>query len=473
MLWLCISFPRLPFEALSLDEAALQVVTVEEKRARRILLASEAASEVNIVEGSDYATALALCANIKAVERSPRAERSALDRLAAWAYQWSSFVTLRPADPDSLTEHSMLWLEIAASFTLFGGRAALLKRIESSLKQLGYEYRLGVACTLEGAALLARAKKRVVAVTPEHLRRHLAELPVSLLALDATVLFEIKRAGIRTIRTFIDLPKDALARRFGPKVVDYLDRLLGRASDSRPMFQLPKKYRARSELGAEVTNTEALLFPLKRMLGELQGYLRAVDCGLQRFTLHLKHRQGATRIPIGFSESERRVEQFFAIVCERFERVTLPAPVLEIGLQADRFTAPAVQQTSIFADAQHAEQFHHVFDKIAARLGPDAIRHCKSIADHRPEKAWRLCDAEDASKPVVPNAPRPAWLLAEPRAISTPLTIDGVAERIAGGWWDGDDVERDYFYIRSADGAGCWVFRDLKTDQWFLHGLCG
>src|SRR5215831_16117238 len=125
MLWLCISFPRLPFESLSLDEATLQAVTVEEKRVRRILIASRAATAINIVAGSDYATALTLNANIKAVERSSRAERNALDRLAAWAYQWSSFVTLRPAEPDSLTEHSMLWLEIAASFKLFGGRDAL------------------------------------------------------------------------------------------------------------------------------------------------------------------------------------------------------------------------------------------------------------------------------------------------------------------------------------------------------------
>src|SRR5215831_11791745 len=199
MLWLCISFPRLPFQALSLDEAVLQVVTVEERRARRVLIASKAATEINIAAGSDYATALALCADIKAVERSPRAERNALDRLAAWAYQWSSFVTLRPAEPDSLTKHSMLWLEIAASFKLFGGREALLKSIESELKQLNYEYQLGVACTLEGAALLARAKKRVAVFTPENLRRKIAALPISLLALDGAVLFALKRAGIREI----------------------------------------------------------------------------------------------------------------------------------------------------------------------------------------------------------------------------------------------------------------------------------
>src|SRR5262249_43671907 len=149
------------------DEAKLQVVVVEEKRVRRILTASQAVVANNIFSGSDYATALTLCANIQAVERSPRAERNALDRLAAWAYQWSSFVTLRQAEPDSLTDHSMLWLEIAASFKLFGGCDALLKSIENELKQLNYEYRLGVACTLEGAALLARAKKRIAVFTPE------------------------------------------------------------------------------------------------------------------------------------------------------------------------------------------------------------------------------------------------------------------------------------------------------------------
>jgi protein ImuB len=472
MLWLCISFPRLPFAALSLDDATLSVITVTAGRRRRILLPSKAAEKINLCAGMDYATAATLCADLKATERNPRAERKALDRLAAWAYQWSSFVTLRQANPKSLTEHSTLWLEIAASFKLFGGCQALLQRIEAELQKLDLDYRLGVAASLEGAALLARANKRIVADTPKILRRHIEPLPLSLLALDETIIFELQRAGIRDIRTLLELPRAALARRFGPQANNYLDRLLGVAADPRPLFQLPKKYRAQCELGAEVTSTEALLFPLRRMLGELQGYLRAIDSGVQQFTIHLLQRDGSTPIAIGFSSAERRAEQFFAIVRERFERLALPAPVLEIKIQADRFTQPAVKQAAIFADDQHTEQFDHVLDKLRARLGESAVHYCRSIADHRPEKAWSHSDAPVTFSHAV-AASRPLWLLPNPRPLSAPTKALANGERIEGGWWDGDDTARDYCVLSAANGARYWIYRDLKSDEWFVHGIWG
>jgi protein ImuB len=472
MLWLSICFPRLPFDALSLDDRALIAVTLSHGRSRRILVGSRAAQAIDIAAGMDFALAATLCADVKAVERNPQAERNALDRLAAWAYQWSSAVTLRAAAPRSFTEYSMLWLEVEASFKLFGGRAALLKRIETELAQLKYEYRLGVACTLEGAALLARAGKRVVADTPSNLRRQIAALPIALLALDDAVLFELNRAGIRAIKNFIELPRDAIARRFGPKVNDYLDRLLGVAADPRPIFQVPKKYRARCELGAEIATTEALLFPLRRMLHELQGYLRAIDSGVQNFLLHLRHRGSSTRVSIGLSAPERRAEQLFTIVRERLERLALPAPVLELRLQADHFTEPAVRQTGIFADAEaHAEQFQHVFDKLIARLGADSIHRYTLAADHRPEKAWSVAESAPTADSQS-SAPRPLWLLAEPRRIAPPTTPLAYPERIAGGWWDGGDVTRDYYVLRTANGAGFWIYRDDRN-EWFVHGVCG
>lgn len=473
MLWLCICFPRLPFEALSLDDTKLSVVTLIDGRVRRIVRGSKAAEQLGFACGMDCATASTLCTTLKALDRNSHVERKALERLAIWAYQWSSSVTLHLADAKSLTEPSAVALEIAGSFKLFGGRAALLKRIEDELKQLNYDYTLGVAYTVEGAALLARSNRRIVADTEDSLRRQLSKLPISLLALPNSVIFELERAGIRTIDTFIDLPKDAIARRFGPEINEYLDRLLGIAPDPRPAFQLPKKYRARCEFGIEVTSTEALLFPLRRMLCELQGYLRAIDSGIQRFVLHLKHRQGTTRVAIGLSTSERDAERFFTLVRERFERLPLTAPVLAIGLQADRFTPPAIQQNELFINTrQTTEQLQHTLDKLVARLGADAVQGFKLVADHRPEKAWANATPATTSHSNTVSTPRPLWLLAEPHRINAPTTFCD-PECIEGGWWDGDDVQRDYCFVRTANGATLWVYRDLKSNEWFLHGLCG
>ena len=43
-------------------------------------------------------------------------------------------------------------------------------------------------------------------------------------------------------------------------------------------------------------------------------------------------------------------------------------------------------------------------------------------------------------------------------------------ERIETGWWHGATVRRDYWRIITERGQQFWVFCDLKTNQWFLHG---
>lgn len=48
-------------------------------------------------------------------------------------------------------------------------------------------------------------------------------------------------------------------------------------------------------------------------------------------------------------------------------------------------------------------------------------------------------------------------------------------ERIAPEWWrellnDSSFGERDYFTIQDNNGRWLWVFRDQRTQEWFIHG---
>jgi protein ImuB len=43
-------------------------------------------------------------------------------------------------------------------------------------------------------------------------------------------------------------------------------------------------------------------------------------------------------------------------------------------------------------------------------------------------------------------------------------------ERIETGWWRGANVRRDYYRVQTEEGLRFWLFRDLKTSQWHLHG---
>jgi protein ImuB len=69
----------------------------------------------------------------------------------------------------------------------------------------------------------------------------------------------------------------------------------------------------------------------------------------------------------------------------------------------------------------------------------------------------------------VQPGPRPCWLLEKPRTVAEKeLDLLAGPERIACGWWDGDEARRDYFV--AAFGASlAWVYRE--DGEWYLHGF--
>ena len=53
-----------------------------------------------------------------------------------------------------------------------------------------------------------------------------------------------------------------------------------------------------------------------------------------------------------------------------------------------------------------------------------------------------------------------------------PLKLLAGPERIESGWWDGEDMARDYFIARTADAALLWVYRERSpAGAWYLHGI--
>jgi protein ImuB len=122
-------------------------------------------------------------------------------------------------------------------------------------------------------------------------------------------------------------------------------------------------------------------------------------------------------------------------------------------------------------------------ERLSNRLGERHVRGLRCLADHRPERAWRLC-APDESGEMPPSSPhavsQPPWLLAQPRPLQVrddipqyggALRLEDLPQRIEAGWWDGFDITRDYFIAHSRAGERLWVFRDRRAGGWYLHGL--
>jgi protein ImuB len=433
-------------------------------------------------------THLWLCIRLPRLAREALAdERCALERLAAWAYQWSSLISYAPfgeASYGKAFSEPLLWLELGASCALFQGHLALLAAIESELAQLGLSHVCALAPSPTAAALLTRAAARDHALTRAQLRTQLDKLPLQLLDLPEKTLAELGASGLRRIGELLVLPAAAITRRFEPETLLYLRRLCAEVADPRPAWRLPETYQARCEFGVEVRASTALLFPLQRLLLEFQGYLRARDCSVQRFTLEFEHyRQPVSRVTIGLSAAGRDAAQFLTLVRERLHSLVLPAPVSALRVTADEFTAPAIVQADLFGnDAQPLQQLQRLLDRLRARLGDDSIQAMALEADYRPERGWRFIAPENlmgagsaggtGTTDANPDSPpRPCWLLREPIRIEAPASLLQGPERIESGWWDGADVSRDYYLARTHEGAQVWVFRDRRQDAWYLQGL--
>jgi protein ImuB len=419
-----------------------------------------------------------LCIRLPTLPRESGAasERAALERLAAWAYQWSSWVSL-----EAQAGASRLWLELAASRALFGEPVALLRRIEQALSRLGYSHHCALAPSPTAAALLTVAPARArIALSREQLRERLVELPLSLLEVSPEILAGLQAAGLRRIGELLALPSAALARRFGPECSRYLARLTGAASDPRAAFRPPESYRARWQFDQELSDTTALLFPLQRLLQEFQGYLRGRDRAVQRFVLELEHasdpaRPRCTQLTMGLSTPERQAQRFLSLARERLQALTLPAPVRSLTLSAEQFTAPWILQADLFGnEAQRLGSLSPLLDRLRARLGSESVQSLACRADHRPERAFQIRVLESAPLPPAPTEPvrqaRPCALSPHPLSIEAPTRLLSGPERIESGWWDGRDIRRDYYVARAADGARWWVYRDLTDGRWYLQG---
>lgn len=491
MLWLCITLPQLPLEALQCEPSERPtVVTVLEGSVRSVVCCNPAAERVGLKPAMNFTTALAILPEVIALERRLGAEQAALERLATWAYQFSGTVILGEIFSDvQRARTTALWLEIGASLRLFGGFRKLIEQLEAELRELSYSYQLGIAPTLESSALLARTGVRVAITTPAALRARVAAISVSWLNLDPWIPQQLQTVGVRTVGLLLELPRDGIAKRFGPEVCNYLDRLIGTAPDPRPTYRLPLEYRARFEFETQIHSTEALLFPLRRMLREFVGFLRARDTAVQRFTLRFVHRDAvATTLHVGLSMPDRSSERFLTLARERLEHAALPSASVALELSADEFATPTDLHIDLLSGVtEPSEELHHTMDRIAARLGETQVHAVQAVAEHRPEHSWASVDPRPTRRLPGPyRGPhkrqhrgahldfpdRPLWLLPEPKPIQlSGMPVLGGAERIESGWWDGGDVRRDYFIARTRQGAALWIFKDLSDGSWHLHGF--
>ncbi len=418
---------------------------------------------------------------------------------AWWALQFTPLVTRAEA---------ALVLEVSASERLFGGRAALLGQL------LTPDWPIAPVAYAQGAtALIAYGRLQCVSAAadgePGAIAPH--DLPLHTLVAARTHLPTLARLGLATWGQLRALPRGGLVRRFGAELLNALDCAFGQRAEVYPWLSLPEVFDAPLELVASVETAPALLFGARRLLAQLQVWLRARQRGVLALellweldarrsnALHVDAHHTGTgpgRLVLRTAQATQDMQHLARLLGEQLAQVSLPAPVLYLRLRSLQTQPLAGESMSLLPDdVRLGDSRHQLLERLAARLGPEQVRSATLLADHRPERmqCWHATADVALRSHATPAHPAhgaqyPSWLLATPLRLSVhqgqpqyhgPLTLLAGPQRLESGWLEGPVhcALRDYYVARSAVAGVVWVYRERLGGPthtpacWYLHGL--
>jgi len=486
--------PGLPLDALADGEEAAGApacVVEGEGSAQRVVAVNGAAARHGIQVGLGLNAALALWPGVRLHARQPAAEAALLERLARWATQFTPVVSLEPP--------RAVLAEVRGSLGLFGGASGLRERAFEGLRSRGLHAVTALAPTPRAALWLARAGLDTLVEAPGELPGLAARLPLGCLGWPQATLATLATLGLRTVADLVRLPRDGFARRFGPSLLAELDEAFGRRPQPRRRAVMPERFDDALELPAESGSVRLVEIALERLLGRLQAFLHARSAGIHGLAVALQHRgQPATRLRLGLARPSGEAGHLLALLHERLGRTPLPAPVVSLRLRSTVAVPLELRSGALPGTTEHRadpEAAARLLEHLRARLGREAVFSVRLAPEHRPERAWHVSEPSFPKKGTLPfsasekgSVPflsaRPLWMLAEPQALSERsglplaggcvLTLVSGPERIETGWWDGQDVRRDYYVAAGTDGVRLWIYRERRRDGgWWLHGVFG
>ena len=461
----------------------------------------ERAARAGVKEGMSLSHARALLP-AGAVEVRPYEagrEVAALRALARWAVQFSPVVAADP--PDGLL------MDVTGCQRLYRGEQRMMRTISREIQRLGFTVQVALAPTVGGAWALARCgPNQTVIDSDEQLPDALAPLAVWSLRIDSTSAAALMEVAIDRIDQLYELPRAALAQRFGDELLRRLDQALGRVFEPIEPQRYAPPAEAQQAFTSPVKQLEAVELTVRRLLVELAEQLQRRESGARRLVLTLD-RLDAQQIAqtIELSQPSRDATHLWKLLQPVVEKVNL-------GYGVERITVTAAQ-TGQLPHQQHSHwQSPHedtaridktlgeLVDQLTGRLGPRRVNRLEMIQAHVPEWSFELKPMMEThgqpSPPAMSDRPmtgdRPSMLYPRPIPVQvTLLTPDGPVMSISGSgtarkivttigperirmpWWRRVVVyraTRDYFKLQDEHGCWWWVYCQVAAKRWFVHG---
>ncbi|WP_428304507.1 Y-family DNA polymerase [Lacipirellula sp.] len=474
---LCLWFPNWPLQRMRLVHPAL-------KRCE-LTLCTQQRGALRVVASDRYPTGTprAEVMSGKVKLHDPLADQGALADLAAWCEQFSPVVGVEPPD--------CLCLDIAGLEHLTGNEERLVKRVVHSLRRRGLNVRAAVADTIGIAwGAVHYGPPSVTFVQGTTLFK---SLPVEALRLDdeTPILAEL---GVKSISQLLALPREALASRFGPQLLHRIHQALGEISEPLVSHRPQPEIQVEQRCEHPVHDRQALQMIIEQLLQRVAVELVQRQQGALEIRCELQGEHSTIAFTASLFRPSAHAAHLLELATMQLDRLELPSPIdcVKIGVLSQ---APLVSwQQELFEESRRegGQRLGQLVDRLSNRLGREAVVRAVPQAEAQPELAIRYEPLAGAARPKSKRRfsplPRPLRLELQPQPIeawaAAPLGPPRQfrwhgehrvrrawgPERIQTSWWRGRYVQRDYYRVETAEGKRFWLFRELRSSNWFLHG---
>lgn len=430
------------------------------------------------------------------VEEEDRAgDENALRALARWAARrWSPIVGMDGVDG--------LLLDTTGCDHLFGGEEGLVGSVRRGVRGLGLTPRIALASTIGAAWAVARFAdlpghaRDAGIIAPGTERQAIAPLPTPALRLDPDAVDSLAEVGIERVGQVLDVARGALPSRYGPELLHRIDQALGQAYEGIERVGEEGAIEAWRELAGGTTRLESVEGVVRLLLEEIVGTLAARESALRGLDATFERLGGeARRLSIRVAQPTRDAKHLWSLLRPHVERLDMGCGVERASLRVVGCVRVAHRQGSLAGDDawRSDREVGALLDTLASRLGRERLFRVEPEPRHHPERSFRCVPADEgdprAAPACSPPGPRPSRLIDPPApAQAVALSPDGPIlrlrwarhehqirasvgpERIGPQWWTAREPTRDYYRVQDERGRWLWVFRELDSSRWFVHG---
>ncbi len=469
---------------------------------------SPAARSAGVVAGMTAAQAGAVAPDLMVLARNAALEQAASDALLDVAESFSPVV--------EAGEPGRVYLDLAGLGGLYGNENDMALELARRVRRVGMEAEIGIAANKEIAYLAARCGGiRVIDAGRD--AEFLQWVPLELLELDPDVELQLERLGIRRLGELARLDAKELGTRMGAGAVELVRLVSGQTGGPLATRPPAENFIEKTELEYAIELLEPLSLILRGLLERLIARIKVRGLTAGNLTLSLElagHRRDERRIIVAAATNE--VRSLLALILLDLEK-SPPLQGVETVQLAAEARAPRPAQSDLFLPPAPApERLQTTLARLAALCGPDQVGTLLPANSHRPEALERIDFAPPppgASRPeperngqavnrIVLRAFRPPQEVEVMFSRGMPEFVRGrqIGARVVsiagpwrrqGEWWktvlNGDGgaenggpptprsglpgFAHDYYEMALDDGGVYRVFRDLRTDRWFVDGI--